>query len=207
MAPVAAKAVSFAPKAFPPGTPPPRLPPSTPEQLALWQSKAWSQEILWSSDSSGQTNVNTHVRALRVPSLRLEMERWVVGKAMAMHKVSKLELDSKDKYIAGNHDAYERLWDEYHEMHDSKAKTCDNRRREGVTLRGATMLYKEVQTSLKAGEHEYDLRYPQKGLNRLDSDRRAMRFILVKRWRVLLRHVRALLPDSYDPDKSDVEIE
>jgi hypothetical protein len=185
MAPVAAKA----------------LYPSTPEQLELWKSMAsWNEALSWSSDSSG-IDTRCFVRASRVPTLRLEMEKWSFGKAAAIEKVSKLELDSKDKYIAGNHDAYERLWDEYHEMHDHKATGEDNRRREGVTLSGATMLYREVQTSLKAGEHEYDLQYPNPARNRLDSDRRALRFILVKRWRVLLRHVRSLLPDSYDPDK------
>eukprot|EP00746_Dinoflagellata_sp_MGD_P111841 gnl/MRDRNA2_/MRDRNA2_48645_c0_seq1.p1 gnl/MRDRNA2_/MRDRNA2_48645_c0~~gnl/MRDRNA2_/MRDRNA2_48645_c0_seq1.p1 ORF type:complete len:209 (-),score=30.80 gnl/MRDRNA2_/MRDRNA2_48645_c0_seq1:298-858(-) len=178
------------------------LPPATPEQLELWKSTAsWNREASWSSDSSGET----YVRASRVPTLRLEMEKWNFGKAMAIEKVSQLELDSMDAYIAGNHEAYERLWDEYHEMHDSKALGEDNRRRDGVTLSCATLLYREVQTSLKAGEHEYNLQYPRTVLNRLDSDRRALRFILVKRWRVLLRHVRSLLPGSYDPDKVEIQ--
>lgn len=133
------------------------------------------------------------------------MDKWGYGKAMAMEKVSRLELHSKDKYIAGNNDAYERLWDEFHEMHDPKAMGEDNRRREGVCLRAATLLYKEVQIALQAGESEYKLRYPHPGLNRLNSDRRALRFIFVKRWHVLRQHVRRLLPNSYDPDKVEIK--
>merc|ERR1719160_721404 len=111
---------------------------------------------------------------------------------------------SLEKYIEGNHDAYERLWDDFHEMHDPKVFSEDNRRREGVTLRQATLLYRETKTAMEAGEREYDLRYPHPGLNRLDSDRRAVRFILVKRWRVLLQYIRRLLPDSYNPDEVEI---
>jgi hypothetical protein len=138
-------------------------------------------------------------------ALRAEMNKWAVGRAMAMEKVAKLELQSKDKYIEGNHDAYEHLWDDFHEVHDAKAIGADNRRRDGVSLREVILLYREVQTALAAGENEYGLRYPHRSLNLLDSDRRALRFILVKRWRVLLQHVKRLLPDGYDPDKVEIE--
>merc|ERR1719449_85103 len=117
------------------------------------------------------------------------MNKWNFGKEMAMEKVAQLEKNSKEKYIQGNHDSYERLWDEFHEMHDPKAKSDGGRRREGVRLRDATMLYREVQTAMAAGEIQYDRHYPRPGLNRLDSDRRALRFILVKRWRVLLQQI------------------
>jgi len=132
------------------------------------------------------------------------MDKWNFGKAKAIEKVAKLELYSQDRYIEGNNDAYERLWDDYNEMHNPNARSWDNRRREGVSLREATMLCREVQTAMKAGEKEYDLRYPNRGLSRLDSDRRALRFILVKRWRVLRRHVQRLLPDGYDADEAEI---
>jgi hypothetical protein len=135
------------------------------------------------------------------------MDKWRFSKATAIEKVAKLELHSTDKYIQGNHDSYENLWDDFHSMHDTKSKGEDNRRRQGVCLGEATLLYREVQTAMAAGESEYALRYPHPSLNRLDSDRRALRFILVKRWRVLLQHVRSLLPisDGYDPDKVEIQ--
>lgn len=195
MAPIAAKA--FSPSV------------ATPQQLEAWKSTAsWSEYD--SSDSSGRASAHKHVRALRVPALLSEMCKWQYGKASAMEKVQKLELHSKDKYIKNNHEAYVQLWDDYHDMHDPNKRGDDNRRREGVKLREATLLYKEVQTAKEAGEREYRLRYPHLGLkDRLDSDRRALRFILVKRWNVLLELVRRLMPlsDGYDPDEFEIDSE
>jgi len=180
---------------------------STPQQLETWKSTAsWNEEMTWSSDSSGRASVKRHVRASGVLALRIEMGKWVFGKEKAIEKVAMLELHSKDKYLNTNHDTYRRLWDDFHELHDPNKPGQDNRRREGVSLREATLLYREVQTATKAGESEYNLRYPNPGLNRLDSDRRALRFILVKRWNVLLQLVRRLLPlDEYDPDNLEIE--
>merc|ERR1712224_572595 len=136
---------------------------------ALWE------ELSGSTDSSCRSRENTHIRASKVEALRTEMNKWVFGRALAIEKVAQLELHSKDKYIEGNHDAYENLWDDFHDLHDAKAIGADNRRRDGVTLREVVLLYREVQTALAAGENEYGLRHPRLGLNRLDSDRRALR--------------------------------
>jgi len=147
-----------------------------------------------------ENKLGMHVRASCEPSLISEMGKWSWGNSTAIDKVAKLELHSKETYINDNHDKYDRLWDYYQRIHDPKAIGKHDRRRDGVSLGKTSMLFKDVQTSMQAGQHKYDLEYPSKGLNPLDSNRRALRFILVKRWRVLLELVRQLLPEGYDPD-------
>jgi hypothetical protein len=125
-----------------------------------------------------------------MPCLKAEMRKWLVGKAMAIEKVGQLELNESDLYLRGSNESYERLWDEF----DALLKDKDRK------LKSVMLLYKEVKTACVAGENEYEHRYPHKGILDKSPERRAYRFMLVKRWHVLLDRVRVIVPPGMDPD-------
>jgi len=89
-----------------------------------------------------------------VKTLKAEMDKWVVGKAMVIEEVHRLESSSVgDAYVQGNHDSFDRLWDDYQMLHrEERAFRC---------LKTVLLMYRQIHTAYTASETEYRLRYPK----------------------------------------------
>eukprot|EP00928_Gymnodinium_smaydae_P037149 TRINITY_DN2582_c1_g1_i1.p1 TRINITY_DN2582_c1_g1~~TRINITY_DN2582_c1_g1_i1.p1 ORF type:complete len:755 (+),score=116.05 TRINITY_DN2582_c1_g1_i1:131-2395(+) len=117
--------------------------------------------------------------------LKAEMGRWLLGRSVASQEIISLQGDaSDDPMLKENTDAWLQANAELQAI---------------AGLAGAARaLFLRIGRRLEAGEEEYERRYPSKRslVKRLrqhnDARRRAVRFMLVKRWKVLKRRCSAI---------------